>query len=86
MFTAALAAVASTATATIPTYTTFELQARSNIVDGYNLPSNSSFNSGTPAINDAGTMAFRLIVVGTTGRLRRAPRPVARGSVDQRRR
>jgi hypothetical protein len=48
----------------VPTYSTFELQARSNIVDGFNLPPNSSFNSKTPALNDDGTIAFSLISVG----------------------
>jgi hypothetical protein len=50
----------------VPEYSTFELQARSNIVDGYNLPPNSSFNSGTISINDAGDVAFRLIAIGGT--------------------
>jgi len=58
-------AVASAATpAAVPSYSEFELQARSNIVDGFNLPANSSFNSKTPALNDDGTLAFTLIYVG----------------------
>jgi hypothetical protein len=32
----------------VPAYDTFELQARANIVDGFNLLANSSFNSKTP--------------------------------------
>jgi len=48
----------------VPPYPTVELQARSNIVDGFNLPANSSFNSKTPALNDDATIAFSLIVVG----------------------
>ncbi|MHC5114643.1 MAG: hypothetical protein ACYTGP_09470 [Planctomycetota bacterium] len=62
-----VAAVAAAAPAGVPAYTNYELQVRSNIVDGFNLPPNSSFNSGTPALNDDGTVAMRLIVVGTTG-------------------
>lgn len=62
---AALSLVPATlALAGVPAYRTFEIQARSNIVDGYNLPPNSSFNSGTPAINDDARVAFRLIYVG----------------------
>lgn len=53
--------------AEVPGYGTYQLQARGNIVDGYNLPPGSSFNSGTPALNDAATVTFRLIVVGSTG-------------------
>lgn len=66
---AAIAAVsvAASALATVPEYPAFELQARSNIVDGFNLPAGSSFNSGTPALNDGGAVAFRLIVVGSSG-------------------
>lgn len=59
----ALTATAATRAA-LPTYSTFELQARSNIVDGYNLPALSSFNSKTPRLNDAGTIAFTLVSVG----------------------
>jgi hypothetical protein len=51
----------------VPTYSTIELQARSNFGDGFNLPPGSSFNSGSPALNDLGSLTFRLIVVGTTG-------------------
>jgi hypothetical protein len=50
-----------------PSYSTIGLQARSNIVDGFNLPAGSSFNSGTPALNDSAVVAFRLIVDGSTG-------------------
>ncbi|MCP3903932.1 MAG: hypothetical protein GY715_09890 [Planctomycetes bacterium] len=59
--------IAAAATAGVPTYTDFEIQARSNIVDGFNLPTGSSFNSSTPALNDAAEVAFKLIVVGDTG-------------------
>ena len=58
------AAGALSAAAQVPSYTTFELQARSNIVDGYNLPALSSFNSRTPAINDDGTIAFSILTIG----------------------
>lgn len=62
-FALALLALAGSSMGAVPTYSTFELQARSNIVDGYNLPANSSFNSKTPALNDDGTIAFTLIYV-----------------------
>ena len=59
------AAIACGATAAFAqTYDTFEIQARSNIADGFNLPALSSFNSKTPALNNDGTIAFSLIVVG----------------------
>ena len=54
----------STATAAVPTYTQFQLQLRSNIVDGFNVPANSSFNSGTVVMNDARQVAMRLLDVG----------------------
>jgi len=41
-----------------------ELQVRSNIVDGFNLPPNSSFNSKTPSLADSGQVAVSLGVVG----------------------
>ena len=68
-FAAALAAAlaATAAAAGVPTYSTIELEARTDFFTAFNLPPGSSFNSGTPTINDAGTVAFRLIVVGTTG-------------------
>jgi hypothetical protein len=64
---AVLLVAAPSARAAVPTYSTIELRARSNIVDGYRMPAGSSFNSGTPSLNDAGALAFRLIVVGNTG-------------------
>lgn len=45
-------------------FTDIELQVRSNILDGFNLPANSSFNSKTPSLNDAGQVAVALSVVG----------------------
>ena len=42
-------------------YTTFELQARSNLLvndNGWNLPPGSSFNSISANINNAGKVAF----------------------------
>ncbi len=54
----------ATAQQPVPSYSQFELQARSNIVDGFNLPALSSFNSKTPDLNDAGTIAFSLVTVG----------------------
>ncbi|MFK7959378.1 MAG: EF-hand domain-containing protein [Phycisphaerales bacterium] len=59
--------LASAAAAGGPTYDGFELQARSNIVDGFNLPANSSFNSGTPAIADDGRVSIRLLSIGGAG-------------------
>ena len=50
--------------AEVPDYTDVELQVRSNIVDGFNLPPNSSFNSRTPSLNDNGQVAVSLGVVG----------------------
>lgn len=41
-----------------------QLQVRSNIVDGYNLPANSSFNSRSPSLNDLGEVAISLGIVG----------------------
>ncbi len=41
-----------------------ELQARTNIVDGYNLPPNSSYNSKTPSLADTGQVAVSLSIVG----------------------
>jgi hypothetical protein len=41
-----------------------ELQVRSNIVDGFNLPPNSSFNSKTPSLAEDGQVAVSLSVVG----------------------
>src|SRR5690625_4771096 len=44
-------------------YTNVELQARSNLLvndEGYNLPPGSSYNSITPAINNAAQVAFRV--------------------------
>jgi hypothetical protein len=58
-----LLALAPVALGGVPPYPVVELQARSNIVDGYNLPALSSFNSKTPALNDAATIAFTLIYV-----------------------
>ena len=51
----------------LPGWSEIELQARASFASGFNLPAGSSFNSGTPAINDAGEMSFRLLVVGGTG-------------------
>lgn len=64
----AAATLAHVAHADVPTYAAPSLQLRSNIVDGFNLPPNSTFNSGTPALGDDGSVAMRLIVVGGTGR------------------
>lgn len=54
--------------ADVPTYTVFELQARSNFgvnpSGSYNLPPNVFFNSVTPALNNAGQVAFKVSPVG----------------------
>lgn len=65
---AATFGVVAVAAADLPRYEAPALQVRSNIVDGFNLPPGSSFNSGTPAIADDGSVAMRLLVVGGTGR------------------
>lgn len=41
-----------------------ELQVRSNIVDGFNLPPNSSFNSKSPSLAGDGRVAISLGIVG----------------------
>jgi hypothetical protein len=52
------------AAAQVPTYSTFQLQVRSNLCanepTGYNLPCNVDFNSSTPAINDAGQVSIKI--------------------------
>ncbi len=57
-------AVATVTAAGIPSYGPPELQVRSNIVDGFNLPPNSSFNSKTPALAGTGQVAISLGIVG----------------------
>ena len=54
------------AQAGVPEYVP-QLQARVSGFDGFNLPTGSSFSSGTPDIDDLGAVAFRLIGVGSTG-------------------
>ena len=41
-----------------------ELQVRTNIVDGYNVPPNSSYNSKTPSLADDDRVAVSLSIVG----------------------
>ena len=60
----AFAGLISVAVAEVPQYAEIQLQARSNIVDGYNLPALSSFNSKTPALNEVPEIAFSLVYVG----------------------
>jgi hypothetical protein len=56
---------ASVATAELPDYQgALQLQARTNIVDGYNLPPNSSYNSKSPSVADSGRVAISLGIVG----------------------
>lgn len=56
--------VAVSAGAQVGDYTEIQLQLRSNIVDGFNLPANSSFNSKTPSLNDVGQVSVALSIVG----------------------
>jgi len=52
--------------ADIPEYTQTELQARSNLLvndNGWNVPPGTSFNSISPAINDAQTVTFTAGIV-----------------------
>lgn len=67
--TAILLLCAQSVFAQVPTYTALELQARTNLpVNGpsFNLPSGSSFNSITVAINDAAEVAFKVQVLPGT--------------------
>ncbi len=61
----------NSATAQVPTYSTFELQARSNFSangPSFNLPGDTFFGNATPAINDNAFVAFRCdVVAGSTG-------------------
>jgi hypothetical protein len=66
---AAVVGLSSIALAQVPTYTTFELQVRSNLCvnespNVFNLPCDHFFTSGTPTLNDAGQAAIRLNVMG----------------------
>lgn len=60
-----LCAAAVAAAQRVPTYSDFELQARTG--SGFNLPFGSAFTNGTTDINNDGAVAFRLISVGTSG-------------------
>ena len=63
-------AAAANASAGTPAYTQVELQARSNLLvndEGFNLPPGTSFNSISPAINDAQQVAFTAGVVPIDG-------------------
>lgn len=58
--------------ADIPEYAQTELQARSNLIvndNGWNVPAGTSFNSISPAINDARQVAFTAGVVPIDGDL-----------------
>ncbi len=46
----------------LPDYLTFQLQARSTIGLGYNLPINASINSATVDLNDAGRVVVRVAI------------------------
>ena len=57
-------ALAGAASAQLPSYEgSLQLQVRSNIVDGFNLPPNSSFNSRSPSLADDGRVAISLGIV-----------------------
>lgn len=58
-----LALLAAPALAQPPAYTTYELQARSNFSDAYNLPDGAFFANITPKVSDSGVVAFDLDVV-----------------------
>jgi hypothetical protein len=61
---------AGMAHADVPTYPTFEQQARSNLLvndNGWNLPPGSSFNSITASINDARIVTFPVQIVPIGG-------------------
>ncbi|MEM7228565.1 MAG: choice-of-anchor tandem repeat NxxGxxAF-containing protein [Planctomycetota bacterium] len=47
----------------VPTYSTFELQCRSNFGSTFNLPPSTFFTNATPAINDSRQVAVQLSVV-----------------------
>lgn len=58
--------ITSGANAALPDYSSFELQARSNLLvndNGYNLPPGASFNSISADINASAQVAFRVGVV-----------------------
>lgn len=60
----AAALIAGPALAQLPSYQgSLELQVRSNIVDGFNLPPNSSFNSRSPSLAGDGRVAISLGIV-----------------------
>ncbi|MCU0305733.1 MAG: hypothetical protein MUC56_16910 [Thermoanaerobaculales bacterium] len=57
-------ALAGAAAAQLPSYEgSLQLQVRSNIVDGFNLPPNSSFNSRSPSLADDARVAISLGIV-----------------------
>jgi hypothetical protein len=59
-------ACVQTARADVPTWSTIELQCRSNFTvngGGFNLPGDSFFSNATPAINDAREVAVRISIV-----------------------
>jgi len=67
-----LLALAQAGHAALPTYDTVELQARSNLIvndDGWNVPPGTSFNSISPAIDDARRVAFTAGLVPIDGNL-----------------
>lgn len=62
-------ALATAATAAVPTYSTKQLQCRSNFTvngGGFNLPGDAFFTNGTPALNAGGQASIRISVIGGT--------------------
>jgi hypothetical protein len=57
--------------AEVPTYSTFELQCRANFgvnpSGSFNLPPGTFFTSGTPALNNNGQVAMRLLSIENNG-------------------
>ena len=56
----------SVSTLTSTLYDVPELLARANVNDGFNLPPMSYINNSTPAINDRGDVAFKVLSIEST--------------------
>jgi hypothetical protein len=69
LLTLAAALTSASAAADVPTYSDFELQARTNLLvndNGFNLPPGASFNSITVDMNDSAQVTFHVQVVPGT--------------------
>lgn len=65
-----IALLAAPVAVAAPTWSTFELQARTNLLvndNGWNLPPGSSFNSISASLNDAAVVSFTVGVVPDAG-------------------